>query len=311
MKDTRILTEGAILALLYTILLLISIYVPFISALAIWALPLPFVVYVVRRGLKPGGALVIVAALLTLIVAGVAALPVPFIFGTVGIVVGELFRRNMSGFSVLLGAWLTYTIHMLIVYLSLVLIVGIHPIEMSIDMMKAQMETTRSVLESFGQSGGQLDEMENMLDRFVYLAPFMLVSVSVILALATVVLSTWLLRRLGHNVKRLPPFREWTFPRSLLWYYLAVLLLIIVGAEEGSFLYVVIWNLFPLLELVLTVQGLAFIFYYCYEKKVATAFPVIITIVSIIITPLLNVVRILGIIDLGFDLRKRVTSLRK
>lgn len=311
MKDTRILTEGAILASLYTVLLLITLYVPFISVITLWALPLPFVIFVVRRGLKQGVILGLVALLLTFIVGGIVSLPATLIFGTAGLVVGELYRRHYSGFSVLLGAGIVYIIHMLITYLSLILIVEIDPMKSSIDLMKSQLETTKSMLGSFGQSPEQIEKTMVLLDQLVYLTPLMLVGVSIILAIVTVVFSTYILKRLGHDVKGLPPFREWKFPRSLLWYYLIVLIIAMIGVEEGSLFYVAIWNLFPLLEIILTIQGFSFIFYYCYEKKMSTALPVISVIIGIIITPMLNIVRILGIIDLGFDLRKRVTSLRK
>ncbi len=309
MKDTRVLTEGAILASLFAIILLITIYVPLIGTITFWALPLPFVVYVVRRGLKPGLALTVIACLLTLVVGGITTVPAALIFGTAGMVVGELFRRKRSGFAVLIGVGLIYTLHMLIVYLCLVLIVGQDPMKMSIDLMKEQMRMTESMFSSFGQAPGQsFEQMMKMIDQLVYLAPFMLVSISVVLALLTVLLSKLLLRRLGHEVNGLPPFREWKFPRSLLWYYLIVLVFAMMGAEEGTMMYVAIFNLFPLLEMILAIQGFAFIFYYCYEKKVATAVPVILVIAGLIIAPLLSVVRILGIIDLGFDLRKRITS---
>lgn len=312
MKDTRTLTEGAILASVFTIILLISIYVPFVGMVTIWALPLPFVLYVLRRGLKPGLMLWGVACFLAFLVGGLPTIPSALIFGSAGMVIGELYRRKLSGFSVLIGAGLTYTLNMLLVFLGLVLILGENPMQVAAELTREQMEFADSTFGSFGQVPGQsLDQMYEMIDRIIYLAPVMIVGLGISLALVTLMLSYFLLRRLGHKVNPLPPFREWQFPKSFLWYYLIVLILAMVGLEEGTTMFVLVWNLFPLLEIVLAVQGFAFIFYYCHHKKVAKAVPILLIVAAIVISPLLYLVRILGIVDLGFDLRKRITSQKK
>ncbi|NEU32638.1 DUF2232 domain-containing protein [bacterium LRH843] len=312
MKDTRTLTEGAILASLFTIILLISTYVPFVGFLTFWALPLPFIIYVVRRGLKPGFLLLVIACFLAFFVGGLPSIPAAVVFGSAGMVIGELYRRKLSGFAVLLGAGLIYTLNMLLVYIGLIFIVGENPMKAAAQMTREQIELARSALTSFGQDPGQsLEQMDKMIDQITYLAPLMIVGLGIVLALITLSLSSRVLRRLGHEVNPLPPFRTWQFPKSFLWYYIIVLVIAMVGAEEGTMMYMAILNLFPLLEIALTVQGFAFIFYYCYHKKVTKALPVLLIISAVVIAPLLHIIRILGIIDLGFDLRKRIKSQRK
>ena len=312
MKETRTLTEGAILASVFTIILLITTYVPFVGIVTLWALPLPFVLYVLRRGLKPGFMLWGVACFLAFLIGGLPSVPAALIFGSAGLVIGELYRRKLSGFSVLIGAGLTYTLNMLLVFLGLVLILGENPMRMAAELTREQIEFANSTLGSFGQGQEQaLEQTYEMIDQIVYLAPVMIVGLGVALALFTIMLSYLLLRRLGHEVNGLPPFREWQFPKAFLWYYLIVLVLAMIGAEEGTTLYMIIWNLFPLLEIVLSIQGLAFIFYYCHHKNISKAVPILLVVAAIVISPLLYLVRILGIIDLGFDLRKRITSQKK
>ncbi len=312
MKDTRTLTEGAILASVFAIILLISTYVPLVGIVTVWALPLPFVLYVLRRGLKPGLMLWGVSLFLAFLIGGLPTVPSAFIFGSAGLVIGELYRRKLSGFSVLIGAGLTYTLNMLLVFLGLVLILGENPMQMAAQLTREQIEFAESTWGAFGEGSGQsLEQMYGVIDQLIYLAPVMIVGLGVSLALLTLLLSYFLLRRLGHEVKGLPPFREWQFPKAFLWYYLIVLVLAMIGAEEGTTLFVIIWNLFPLLEVVLAVQGFAFMFYYCHHKKISKAVPILLIVAAIVISPLLYLVRILGIIDLGFDLRKRITSQKK
>ncbi|WP_227936912.1 YybS family protein [Alkalihalobacillus deserti] len=311
MKNTKTLTEGALLASVFAILLLITTYVPFIGIITVFALPLPFILFTLRRGLKPGFMLWTVALLLAFLIGGIATVPTAFIFGSAGLVIGELYRRSLSGFSVLIGAGLVYTLNMLLVFLIMVLVIGENPMQLAADLTKEQLEFADSTLGSFGQGDEQITAMMEMIDNLIYLAPVMIVVVGIILAVMTKLISYLVLRRLGHEVNALPAFRNWQFPKSFLWYYLIILILAMLGAEEGTTMFLIIWNLLPLLEVIIAVQGFAVIFYFFHLKKVAKAVPILIVAIAIMIPPLLYIVRIIGIIDLGFDLRKRITSQKK
>ncbi|MCL7747488.1 YybS family protein [Halalkalibacter alkaliphilus] len=311
MKNTRVLTEGALLASVFAILLAITTYVPLLGMITVWALPLPFVVYTYRRGLKAGLLFWVVAFFLAFVIGGLVTVPSTLIFGSGGIIVGELYRRKLSGFGVLIGASLVYTANALLMFLVLVLILGENPMQMAIDLTREQMELAQSTLGSFGQTTDQLEQAYELINNLVYLAPVMIVGMGVTLALITKLLSYFLLKRLGHQVNPLPPFREWSFPKAFLWYYLIILILAMIGAEEGTTMFMVIWNLFPLLEIIIAVQGLAVIFYYFYQKKVTTVVPIVILVAAILLPPLLYIIRIIGIIDLGFDLRKRISGQKK
>ncbi|WP_083800962.1 DUF2232 domain-containing protein [Bacillus sp. m3-13] len=58
--------------------------------------------------------------------------------------------------------------------------------------------------------------------------------------------------------------------------------------------------------LLMTVQGFSFIFYFCYIKKISKAIPITLVILSFLITPLVYIIRMIGIIDIGFQLRDRI-----
>src|SRR5690625_4344753 len=250
----------------------------------------------------------VVAIVLSLFVGGIPVLPAVFIFGSAGLLIGELYRRNLSGFSVLLGAGLIYTFNMLLVFLGFVLLIGENPMQLAIQITKEQLDMTESTLAPIGFPGQSIEQLYEVLDHLIYLAPLVIVGVGIILALFSLLVSQAVLPRLGHDVRSLPPFRDWQFPKSFLWYYLIVLLLAMIDLEEGTMLFVAVWNLFPLLEIVLSIQEFAFIFYYAHYKNVNKTLPIMIMIVVFVIAPLLHIVRILGIIDLGFNLRKRITS---
>ncbi|ELK46868.1 DUF2232 domain-containing protein [Halobacillus sp. BAB-2008] len=54
MNKSRRLTEGALMAGIYLILLLLSLYMPIIGPFMIFVLPVPFAYYAHRHGWKPG-----------------------------------------------------------------------------------------------------------------------------------------------------------------------------------------------------------------------------------------------------------------
>lgn len=293
------------MAAIVTILLLLTLYVPLVNSIVMWALPLPFVVFTYRRGLKAGTILLFVSSILGFILGGgLLALIPAFMFGTAGMVLGEIHRRGLSGFAGLLGTSLAYIVHILLIFVGMTMLVGQNPMQLAADLTREQMDFVERTLGGMGEGNTEL--INESLDALLYLAPVVIVGSALMLAIVTVLLSYVVLKRLGHDVNKLPPFRKWAFPKSFLWYYLVVLIVALIGVEEGTTLFTIVQNLIMLLGFVLTIQGFAFIFYYCHYKKVPIALPIIIVVASFILLPFMEIIRIIGIIDLGFELRKRI-----
>ncbi|WP_096202905.1 YybS family protein [Bacillus sp. FJAT-45350] len=312
MNRTRTLTEGAILAALFAVILFLTLYVPLIGGLVVWFLPLPFIIYTIRHGLKPSFMLWIATLFVSFIIGGIVVLPLALFFGSGGIVVGELYRRKKNAFVILLGGSLTYIVNLLLSFVISILVFGIHPLYTIQEMMTQSIKTAEQMLSGLGQeSTEQLEPMYEMVERLMYLGPVMIILVGITYALIIQLISNVVVKRLGHDIQTFPAFRDWQFPKSFIWYYLIASIFIIVGMEEGSTMYIVVWNLFPILDIVMIVQGLAFIFYYCYAKGISKGIPITIAIVGLFLPFVLYIVKILGIIDLGFDLRKRLESHKK
>lgn len=307
MQDIRKLTEGAIVTALYLIILLLTIYIPFFGLLLIWFLPLPYIIYVLRHGIKASIVVWLATMLGTFIVGGVVLVPLTIMFGSGGIVVGELFRRQKSAFAVLLGGSLTYIVNLLLSFILSIVVLDIHPLHDTQMMMKESLDTANSMLGQLGQDPSeQLQVYYEFVDMLPQFAPFMIISMGIVYALFIQLVSSFVLRKMNFRVSTFPPFRKWTFPKSFLWYYLIVLIIMLVGVEKGTGLYTVVINLFPMLEIIMAIQGISLLFYYVYEKGMSKAFPMIAVGLIIIFPPLMTFIRILGILDLGFDLRSRI-----
>jgi uncharacterized protein YybS (DUF2232 family) len=308
-KKSSILAEGAVVTSIYAVLLMVTLYVPLLSMISIWALTVPFTIFIIRHGVKSSYVFLSVAFILTIIIGGLLALPVIISTVSVGIVLGILYQKKKSSFGILLGGTLTYLINFVFFYGVSIILFQINPYEVIKKSIKQSLALTEEFSEFIGQDASQqLEQFEEALEIIVYIIPTVIVIASVIFALITQIVTNGVLKRFKYNVPDWLPFREWSFPKSFIWYYLVTILLMMSDPEKGSALFIAVWNLFYLIEFILIIQGIAFVFYYFWKKKKSKVIPIIITIFSLLIPILLYVIRFLGIIDLGFDLRKRIKS---
>lgn len=309
LKNTKVITEGAIFAAIFALIAFLSVVLPILGSFIIWILPIPFIVYTVRNGWKPGVMLWVVAIFVSFIIGGLPLIFTAIIFGSSGVVVGELYKRGKSAFTVLLGGSLAYIANLIVYFILSIVVLDIHPVKVIQELMLDSVQTAEAMLLTLGQDpSAQLKPFLEFIDRLMYIAPSIIIITGVFYALIIQVLASAVLKRIGEKVSHFKPFREWSFPKSFLWYYLVASILVLIGVEEGTSLYIVTYNLFPLLEIVMTVQGLAVVFFYCHIKQFNKSIPIIIIVVTVIAPFLLYIYRILGIIDLGFELRKRLKN---
>lgn len=309
MNRTRALTEGAILASLYAVLFLITLYIPILSTFTVFLLSLPFIIYTVRHGFKKSLLLVATTIVLSVILGSLASINVPILFGSVGIVLGHLYRKKSSTFTLLIGATLAYLANFILIYVVSILFLDINLSTLTKESIEETIRMTESIS---GVIGGDVEDaveqLESLLKIIPYLLPALFIILSVIFAFITIVVSNLFLKRLKVDLPEWKPFRYWSFPKSIIWYYLATILIYLTDPEQGSALFIVTMNLYLVLEIILAVQGLAFIYFYFWKKNKGKTIPVLITISLFIIPIGFYVVRILGIIDLGFDLRNRIKA---
>ncbi|RYL94157.1 YybS family protein [Sporolactobacillus sp. THM19-2] len=310
MKNKNALFHGLLTLLFLSLLLIVTVYVPAVSLLTIWLIPVPLM-YLTAKFSWPYGlaGFIAAAAVLLIILPGPGAV-IPNFFMIIGCVMGEIIHRKKPAFAVLLGGSLA-SIAVLILYLAFsVLVMKFNPITAFKDIASQSIELS---LNQFGsllnQDKGKLLEFyRNQLDYLGYLAPSLLVMIGVFYSLIVELIALPLLRLLKVDVPGWIPFRTWQVPRSLIWLYLFVLVIqLFVPAESGTSFYTALINIEFVFQILLAIQGLSFIFYFMYVKKVPIAVPILITVVVLIFSfPLLQLVWILGIIDLGFNLRKRI-----
>ncbi|WP_078414502.1 YybS family protein [Priestia abyssalis] len=307
MKNTRYLTEGAVLLALFAVMLLVSLYIPLIGGLFSLLLGVPFLIFTARHGWKNSILFFAGSLVLTGLFGAILLLPVTFAFGLGGAVIGELYKREKSRYSILLGGTVIFSVNLVLMFVITNVFANINMLNELQVAFEESMSSTEEMLRSLGQapSEQQMQLLKESFQTLQYLLPSFLVILGFILAFVTQWSAAPILRKLGYAIEKFPPLRSFKLPKSVLWYYLLVLVLSFLEIEKGSFFYISVLNIATILQLLMVVQGYAFLFYYFHKKSVGKLVPIIIVIITLALPFFLQFIRILGIIDLGFDLRNQ------
>ncbi|BBU41410.1 membrane protein [Aeribacillus pallidus] len=307
MKRTNVLTEGAIFVAIYTVFLLITLYVPILSVISIFFLSTPFIIFGIRHGIKQSFVLLLASIVMTFLVGSIVSLPIGLMFSVTGIIMAYFYRQKRQLFA-LIGGTISLLINFVLDYALSIVFLGVDLFSDVIQQTKSSVRETLAAFPSMDEEMKKtmMEQMNEQFDLLMNLLPSMFVIVSFMLAVIIHILNIGIMKRLKLNVGTITPFRDWKFPKSIIWYYLIATLLMLINLPKESFLNIALYNIVFVLQTVLLIQGFSFIFYFCHVKKLSKAVPVLIVIGTFILPILLYPVRILGIIDLGFNLREKI-----
>jgi uncharacterized protein YybS (DUF2232 family) len=308
-KNVHKLTEGAILLASMAALILISIYVPLVGGIVTIAIPLPFILFSAKNNVKMITAFVVAAIFISFFAGSLRGLALMLIHGSAGVVIGYLLQKNRSRNVILMASTLTLAIGMVIFYSA----------SAAFFQMDILHELKTSVTESIKQSEvvlkaqGQEDQIEKlqeqgtlMVKQITTIAPTALIFAAVAASFVIQWISFPVIKRFGVKVKPWGSFRNLSLPKSLLWYYLIALgAMLLFHPHEGTYMYSVLINVRAVLETLIIVQGLAFLFYIFHQRSVAKGLGVLVVILTLMIPIVRYIIMILGITDLGFDFRKQ------
>ncbi|AZB41120.1 DUF2232 domain-containing protein [Bacillus sp. FJAT-42376] len=308
MKRTNALTEGAIMLALFAVAVLITITVPLLGMITSFALPIPFIIYALRHDARSSFLLFAASLPVVFITGSISALIAAAPTALTGMIMGTLYKKRGSAPAVI-GGTFAFLATILGSYVISVLFFQVNPLAEFKSMMTESIDMATSFMKTMGQSPDeeQMKLLRTQVDQFFNLLPTVLVMCSFFFSIVTHAIASPILKRLKLEVKPLKPFREWKLPKSIAWYYFAVILLSYLGFEKGSYLNIAVTNLFFILMVLLIIQGLSFLFYYAYAKGIAKGIPIAVSIFSLFLPFLLYPIQFLGIIDIGFKLREKIT----
>ncbi len=311
MKSVHKLTEGAIFLAAFAVLLLMTIYIPLLGSVTNLFIPLPFIMFAAKNDRKSSLVFLVGALLISLIVGTVMAIPLSLLYGLTGLVIGDFIREKKKRLAGYIAGTIVFLITLVAQYAVSVAFFEIDVIKESIQLFEKSVDQTFQMMEKLGQplDAAVVEQFNTGIQMLVTLVPSVFVMASCLMVFVIELISFPILRRFGFDVPRWKPFRELSLPKSFLWYYLIVLIaFLLFNPEQGTYWYSALLNLSFILQFFLIIQGLSFVYFFSYEKGIPKFVPILIT---VFLPILLYIVRILGIIDLGFNLRKWVIEKSK
>ncbi|TGB01241.1 YybS family protein [Halobacillus salinus] len=310
MNDTKRITEGALMTGVYLLLLLVIIFTPsIVGSVIIFALPVPFIFYSYRYNWKPGLIMLVASLIFTVLFATALSLPATLFAGVGGLFLGSALHQKRTAYETWAVGSVGFSIGFLLLYLSTQLLFSMNWSEEIQDGLNRSLDMTESMFGSLlsSENQEQLDVFRESINMLPDLIPSGLVTVGIMVAFIAQWLSYKVINRLERKQFRFPAFQDLKWPTSILWYYfIALIMNYFVSAGDGV-LYLAVINLFVLTGFLLVLQGFSFVFFYANKKKWPKVIPILIVVFSLLLPQLLlYLVRILGIIDLGFSLRERI-----
>lgn len=309
MKKTHMLTEGALMLAVFTILLLIFNYVPFLSLVAVLILLTPFIIFSAKYSLKYSIVLLFGSIIISFLVGTFLLIPVAIAYGTTGIVIGYCIQRKKSKLTIYIAASLVFLLNTIVQYVVSIAFFKMDVLKDSIQFVRESMEKSMKIMDTFekGYSDQMMDQFNMLVNSLTTLLPSLLLVTSFLVVWILLSINLPIAKRFQIEVPKWGSFRDLQIPKSVLWYYLiTIVLTIILKPVQGTFENTALSNLNFIFQLLILLQGFSFLYFFSHEKKWPKAIPILLIIFSFLLLPLQYIIRILGIMDLGFNLRQMI-----
>lgn len=306
-NQTQKLVQGAMTVAIFSVLLLIALYVPLAWLVAAMFLSLPFAWYGAKYSWKDTLLVAIAALLISFILGNIIAVPVVLPLIILGSVMGYFIQLKKTKVQHLMAAGTVLLLSLAIIYVGFSKLLKIDILATGIKELRATYEqANKMALDMTGQEVIPDKELNIMFENMQMSMPASITIACFAMAFIIVMLNMGVLRRLRVNVPKFTAFKDMRLPKAVLWYYMIVLIInLFVRPEVGTTLYVITLNLFMVLAILLILQAFSFIFFVMDYKNIPKAFSFIAVILAI---PLASFIILIGIIDLGFDVRGYITQ---
>ncbi len=296
--------EGAITVALSIVILFLMIYTPLVI-FVLFIVPIPYIVYSARYSWRSSVSVGLVSLLLTILFGLILMTPIVIYGWAVGLVLGISFARKDSGVQTILLGSVTILGLFLLALVITVALFQINPIDEIINLTDKMFQQSNQILSNYI---GDATKGMNLSEQLKLFFPSVLIINALFLGFVNYWIGYGLHKRLGNQPRPFPPFSELRFPKSIIYYYVVVLgLALLQGALKIDWLNVSVMNILPVLDLILTVQGILFVFYFAKQKKMGKGLPIL-SIVLLFIPTITYILKIIGIMDLALNIREKIAS---
>lgn len=310
MTNTKLrpLTESSLLTAITVIIAIAGIYIPFV--ILFWTLPITIIT--ARHDLKYGCLSVLISGiLLCLFLTPVTA--VPLVVGSVplALTLGFGFYHNWSAVKLFASGFVASGIGVALFLIVTFYLTGINLFVDQLTTFKSAMLDTNNAFSSVGiTSEAMIDakkQTEQIVNTLALVLPMMFLLNALVKLIINYLASGYILKRLGDkDIKTLPPFTLWHFPRFFVYVYAFSLIGLYWGTTRDiSLLYQVALNIYLFANILGLVQGLAVIRFFYKLKNWPTAIWVFIIIMIFLNMVIAQMIALAGIFDMIFNYRKK------
>ncbi len=222
---------------------------------------------------------------------------------------GALYHKRSSYEALAIGS-VGFIIGLVTTFLITQLLLGVDLMEEFNNSMNQAFSTFERLFSGIleGESmEAEMADFRELIDFIPDIIPSILAIAGVLMAFVSQWITYKLINRIENKQLKFVKFKNFKLPTSVLWYYFVALILNYVTMDSDGLLYLAAINVFILTGALLVIQGFSFVFFYASMKKWSKAIPILIVVFSLLLPQILMyLVRILGIIDIGFPLRERI-----
>ncbi|BAM48520.1 YybS family protein [Amphibacillus xylanus] len=311
-QQSRLIKDGFLLGAIIFAILLVTLYIPFLGYFSILLLPVPVAVFCYRYGWKSAAIFSVIILLLISLFAFyffIISLPITLVAIIAGLFIGEALKSKRHPYEV----WSRGTIGYAIGFLILLLIIHFLSDQSLVTeyqlMIKESLDSTQLLLSEAGieLSTDDIRSIEKDMMLLLDLIPSILIMVSMLYGFVSQWLTHKVLNRFDQAQLAFPKFRSFKIPKVILTIYFFIVILSWFNFEGLSLLGLIFFNAGLILGFLFTLQGVSFIIDLLAKRRQPKIVSVLVIIIIVVFLPLgMYLTRILGIIDVGFNLRNKL-----
>ncbi|MGG0668935.1 DUF2232 domain-containing protein [Lederbergia citrisecunda] len=296
------ITYGAMMLALFMILLAGAFFIPFLGNIIMIFIPLPIMLYRLRYDRISTIFVAIAGTILSLIVGGIWLVPFAVMFGLLAFLIAESVMLGKSKLYTFMASGLFFIVIGVLVYLIAALVFEVNAIDSLMAMLKESETQFKASLESLGALPESYEKIvEEAFTMYRSAIPALFIMSVYVFTFIMAIPNFELLRRLGHEVPKFPPFREMRLPVITIFIYgLIIILPWMMEMKPDSSAYLLYVNATLILRFLLLLQGVALVHYFMYKMKLPTVVTVLSTIFALLFSPITT---LLGILDIGVNIR--------
>ena len=305
MRVTDILgCVGGALVLMY-----VAVWIPLLGPLLMFLSPLLFLTYATKLGLQQGAVLAGLSVMAVVVVSTLTghrqAIVFCIEFSVLGIVLSELFRRNLSLTETITAALAAMALFGFLILFGIGAARGLGPSEIIAAIIREQLQATVQLYHDMGapvENAGEANDYAEMFIQTVSrIYPSLMVIGMGLVVVMNVMFARPLFRKIGLDYPAFQPADRWQAPEKLIW--------AVIAAGFGSLLasgtmQMAAINVLFVLSAVYFFQGLSIGFYYLNKYRVPLLIRAVLYLLILFQQFLMLLLALVGLFDQWLDFRR-------